>query len=1141
MPLTLDQIDALFRQPLSKAARGIQADDDSQDQSIIDAAAGATLGGLQWVGESLDKAFGGRTNRAAFGPGQTAEWSDLAHLIPFSDTLGFTDNGLFGNRLLADKSTVPGGEEINQQLGMHTGNPWIDIPGAILTEMAYDPIGTALVGPGRAIKGGAGAAAKAGKLMGLTPQAMAREISAGERAMFGLKVPFMDAPFATLGSGPMAGAAYQKMAESAPVRALRQLFDKRAGGVMDKAGQKFHDDAYELTQKLSGQFIDAGLRLKSQMKDLTEMWDGHLKNAVNNNPAVKQALAGGMEVGNMQADEFSRALAEYKHKHGMSKLADLMSDYANQKDISKAITAFDDYADEWIKLIDNEADAYRALGGGLGELAGEYEGYFPRRLAAHMRQLMPKNKADSQAMGMWANIRRSVRDIPGRTYVANLMSKDPLIVNALDELDPSLLQMMPEMRKQRIEEVANYMNQQYNVPRELPLMDADGAVIDAASLYLPDNVPSQIGALTESLTKLGFTGNEINNLDVQLAYDFIKAIKQRGTIDPAANLAEIYTRLPKQVLEEGLYSRGTVIDGTDYLVSVSRNRAGLESMHKYLAGVPINHDPSAEGVSVAQLFRDLKIHKPGWDHFKKAAGLPEDANLTMAKIPHQAAEIAKSYVKWNSSKKETTGILKAYDKFLNLFRGSNYGPFLASHNRNMLSDLSTNLLTAFSGASGPVNAMKALNELRKVVSGKESAYLDGALMHGLARSSLLAELGGLSGKLAADLPDSAPTIADLAKPFDNLRNTTINPFKKNFWDRSSGEHFWGSQNPIFPLNFRGAREGLENKSTFILADMGERVGSLAEFAGKYMHFVGRKLQGWSDAAAARSAKAALFTADNTEFEQSVMRRLIPYYNFARKNLVAQIRHIVDQPGGPHGQFIRGTRVAQERGKERGEYVPKHLRGGIAVPLGKKVKGDEEFTTFFTSKSLTPVEEAFNRFVFTAGVPDLPRTLMNVLAMTTPAIQIPGQIVSGKQFWSGRDLKDLHQTPFDDAPTINMLASSLPFSRFASTARGLTDDRKTPGEKALNFGLGGMRITDVDTNKWKSIDAQKALEEELEPLGGVRKYSRLYVSDPDSLTPEELQRAAVLDEIVKRSEKKSKSRKKEREARENPREAAMRGL
>src|SRR5262245_46471491 len=58
-----------------------------EQDSLMQTALHKGLGGLHYVGSSLGKAFGGRAIRGALG----GHWRELASVIPFSDTLGITD------------------------------------------------------------------------------------------------------------------------------------------------------------------------------------------------------------------------------------------------------------------------------------------------------------------------------------------------------------------------------------------------------------------------------------------------------------------------------------------------------------------------------------------------------------------------------------------------------------------------------------------------------------------------------------------------------------------------------------------------------------------------------------------------------------------------------------------------------------------------------------------------------------------------------------------------------------------------------------------------------------------------------------------------------------------------------------------
>ena len=1095
-----DTIEALFDNPLSKLGGRASKTPEltpEEEASILENALGATLSGVRWAGESLDKAFGGRTIRGTMTDG--ADWGDLAHLIPFSDTLGLTDRGILGENLLANKSAVATGEELAARAGLATGNPWVDIPVGIGTEIVLDP-GTLITGPGKALTKAAGVSSKAaGRIMGATPLAMSKEIAAGERGLLGLKLPFAEHPFATFGKGETAAKAYEALAYSAPARGMRQLFSADVRGQVDEYAQRFHHNRINLENELVGTATDAAIRAMKAEGELTGMWDSQLKNFVESNPEIVQKLTNGEPIEGMTADWFKRALMEYKDGNTRGTLAGLVGDAAKQGDLSKAIAAFDDWADNARKAIDSYAGRARMAGVALGELDDEFAAYFPRRISAMLRQAMPKKQADSMAAGVWANIHRSIRHVPGGSWVAHQMSLDPDIINAFDN-------------GFTVEGVAEYMASRYQIPRVLELKDADGALVVPANLSNAVDPPNNITTgMKKSLRTLGHSLEDIDKMHPHKAWDLINQARTGDplTIDPAMELAKVYTSLPKQVLEEGLYSRGTMIDLLDYQKTLGRRIAGVESMQEFLAKTA--SDTEDLGVPVSAIFHELGVTKQGSSYLKQLKGLPEDFDISKLTVTPSGADIARSYVRWTVNDKAATGVMKLYDKFLALFKGSQYGPWPGSHVRDLLGGLSQNMLTVF---KGPKVAAAALADTWKAVTGRGAKYLDEALLHGFHDNPLAAELAGKVAKEGPLGEGKAPGLLDFLTPFRpaNLKQGSLNP---------TSRYFWSNENRFNPLNFRGAREGLEDRNTFVFAEAGEKASLLTNFVNRYSAYAALRESGYEPSAAAQMARLIHFDqAALSETERKVFRRLIAFYRFARHNLVNQVRQIIDRPGGRTAQFLRTSRATQEHSREEGGYVPQYLKSSLAIPLGKQPTGEQRF---FTSKALVPVEEAFNRFVFTGGVPDAERTLMQFAAMLTPPIQAPLQHISGKQFWSGRNIKDLHQSPLDDMPAANMVIGSLPFSRLGSEVRKLTDQRKSWPAAIANVMVGGQRITDVDVEKWKRLDAQKALTEELRPYGGIGEFTRLFVKDPQSLPPEILMKAAALDAVIEKGRKAKKQK------------------
>jgi hypothetical protein len=247
----------------------------------------------------------------------------------------------------------------------------------------------------------------------------------------------------------------------------------------------------------------------------------------------------------------------------------------------------------------------------------------------------------------------------------------------------------------------------------------------------------------------------------------------------------------------------------------------------------------------------------------------------------------------------------------------------------------------------------------------------------------------------------------------------------------------------------------------------------------------------------------------SKFEKGTMRRIIPFYNYARQNMPEMFRQLIEQPGGKLGQSIRLTTDFQE---QQGDFLPDYLREKLAIPIGTEdATGKQRFLTSFG----LPFEEAFQVFGMNPLSPG--RSIQKALADTAPFIKGPLELAAGKQFYSGRELGDLYGSTGN--PLLDQIIYNSPISRAVTTGRTLLDERKGVGAKALST-LTGAKLTDVDMEKGREIALRDALEERLRGTHGVSQYTNLYVR-PENLfgmTPEELQLIQLYREVAKKKRK-----------------------
>jgi hypothetical protein len=149
-PFGLNQGADPFRDPMANLFRpraAVQPLPPQEQESALSRLGQNALGGLGWVGESLDKGFGGRTIRGLLGGKGLGA---LAHLIPLSDTAGWTS-----------PHDVPSGKEL---LGYSPhDDSWSGFGAGLAAEIALDPA-TYLTLGGSALSKLGKAAEKAGSL-----------------------------------------------------------------------------------------------------------------------------------------------------------------------------------------------------------------------------------------------------------------------------------------------------------------------------------------------------------------------------------------------------------------------------------------------------------------------------------------------------------------------------------------------------------------------------------------------------------------------------------------------------------------------------------------------------------------------------------------------------------------------------------------------------------------------------------------------------------------------------------------------------------------------------------------------------------------------------------------------------------------
>lgn len=360
------------------------------------------------------------------------------------------------------------------------------------------------------------------------------------------------------------------------------------------------------------------------------------------------------------------------------------------------------------------------------------------------------------------------------------------------------------------------------------------------------------------------------------------------------------------------------------------------------------------------------------------------------------------------------------------------------------------------------------------------------------------------------------------------------------------EHKWGTTAEQFTAALPGgralnleylleplsAKHGLSrinpaNVEQFAPIALGARLSNTTENVGRLATFIGLLRQGNSFEQAGALVKAMhVDYSDLTAFERNVARRFIPFWTWSRHMIPYTIRQFAEKPAGLYAQTARLARVSQQ---DAG-FLPPQLGGSLAIPIGQEQDGTQRYLSQFD----TPAE-SLNRLVNLGSLGD---TARNVLAQTDPVLKFFVEQGTGKQLFRGRNLEDLESTtgrlasnlvgakePLWKATVIDNALANSPLSRYLSTLTQAGDDRKGWPAFLANT-LTGLRISDQDMQKQRSIAAGQAAKELLKELG-AKTHMNVSISKDDlaKLSPEARAEAEQLQAVLRSLAKKSREARK----------------
>ena len=379
--------------------------------------------------------------------------------------------------------------------------------------------------------------------------------------------------------------------------------------------------------------------------------------------------------------------------------------------------------------------------------------------------------------------------------------------------------------------------------------------------------------------------------------------------------------------------------------------------------------------------------------------------------------------------------------------------------------------------------------------------------------------------------------AELETKYDVLRSRFIEEVPG---ERTLGQRWRdikGSDRPWYRKFMGGARE----------------VGHEVEGYNRLSPMIAFLKQGFSLDEAAKKVKLAQVDYSMlTDFEKNVMRRIIPFYTFTRRQIPFVIEQLAD-PSSKMAQTVKGISRIKDQMDDVEKPTPDWISSDFAIPLPGGAEGQQRYLTR-AGGLLGGMEDVFSLLKpGRTAMGATRRSLAGIASRMHPLLQAPIELATGQSLFLQRPLSETkpatarliggitgaEKVPSFPGPLTESVISRLPFfGRGVSTLRSLTDPRRpltVDGEvSALNVAarmlpsIMGVRISEVNMDRIKNRIMQEAIEEHLKHNTSIKTFKHIYVPEAELANMDEESRALYLlyKQISSEAAKAARARKKE---------------
>ncbi len=1130
---------------LSRSGSGLT---EEEEESLLRSLASDTLSGIGWLGETLDKP--GAAVRGIASGLTGGDWGGgLLNLIPFSDSMGLTspEEKVTGRELLETWGALGPNQE---------GLDWGDAAG-FGAEMLLDPLAWFTLPLGALGRGGQ-VASKAGILDDV--------LRAGRAAGTGRRVTQMQT---TLGDaigdlsriGPTAAQGrYEKATRAAEGMGLTldSIKDQPLGGlvglsktpVIGRSEWTFgHGD---IAQKVGGWLDTAGeaIRYSKPVSLMAANFDRALKGATKRFSQEATSQASKFQAEGTAAVR-GRGAGYLRELHGLglldeslqpSRLRPYLEGITDElpEEFLPGKAIFDRMRAEMPEVLEAEQRMglptkklrddyplprdpdtgkvleYPDLPPAKGDvpllddaLPGTIEDYFPRQLFRFGKREGPRGSQAAPGLSTANPYTRQREELltgwRGGTDPLNQASIDPKLSGTWTEWD----------------QATRKMNQQQK------------------ALYQTTKRADAVKHIRATYPDLAATADAMEDGDAALS-----------------QLADWLSKLDPQHAQKGIPAFGNhpVYDMMSRLEHGEQAKGSARAIYEMLGGQAARFDEMAAAggtpVKVTDVLRTANLTGKGaharFDDVFESKWLPEKLGTTRPTIdelyvPADVAGEVSRVMKPFQAPEEISTLVQAWDKVTNLFRSHVTTPWPAFHVRNLLSGQVQN---ALGGATDPFTA----NPVMKLVQPIRDAWslVRGGTIKDVTKIPYIRSLGITDPKKATE------AIADLV--YAHEVTGRFQGYALDVGEDLMGGRQLGDVPGLEPVNIRQSLKDLKPTSRaewnplnvrgvgseedlFFVGRAGRAVGKATEDMNRISPFIALLKQGVDPAVAAKRVKDMQVDYLAGAAGDKVMRRIFPFWSFAKGMGTFTAKELAQKPGGALAQTIR----MQNRSRGEGQFLPDYVARTLAIGLPSGPTGAKRLLSGMGLMHEDPAS-------FLGG--GLRGGLQEMASRLNPMIKAPIEYATGRSFFQagprgGRALDDM------DAPTGRLMSnvanlfgagledpvnlpggtltehvlSNSPLARYITTAKGLTDQRKGLGIRGIN-ALSGARITDLPP---RTIDAliRSAATDRLMGTGAGRLFEKAYIpgdalegiGPSDRLEAEQLM--ALLNLLGKRSGQRAK--------------------